>query len=163
MGCASLSSVNGWQELIRGQDEKPRPTVLLDATAGVDPRYLLVADNIDEIFPAASLPNTTIVLNSNTTVSRRAFRQSLKRNAAATAEQIAANVEPYRAQMTRIAVTSVDRKPIRRRHDGKLLIITDKKSSKALRSEIKGLKQSGRLPRATRVVHFGSLSRPQRL
>lgn len=149
--------VDGWNELIRNRGGQLRPTVLLDATAGVDPRYLLLDGDVDEVFPAAPFPNSTIVLTSSRSVSRSAFRRALKTNAAAVAAKVAATVAPFRRQMSQVVVTPVDGKLVRRRREGKLLIITDKKSSKALRREVGVLRRSGSLPRRTRVVHFGSL------
>jgi hypothetical protein len=51
--------VNGWKELLGPSNPK---VTILDATAGIDPRYLTAGQFAKESYPKAEFPNTKVVL-----------------------------------------------------------------------------------------------------
>ena len=59
---------------MNGPDGEPRPLIILDATAHLDPRYRLAGQFDCEQLPTADFQNTTIVLTSDETVTKGKFR-----------------------------------------------------------------------------------------
>lgn len=141
--------VNGWPDLLNGPDGRPRPTVLLDATAGIDPRYLL-ADQWDaEEAPDGEFPNTAVVL---TDAKYRSKSKVKEMGALDLAGLVVEQVMPFLGQMVDPAY--------RDRHPGppRLLVVTAKSEMKeplcaALRPYTKG----GKLAAEVAVEHFGGL------
>jgi hypothetical protein len=131
--------VNGFPDLMKGPDGTPRPLVLLDATAGQDPRYWLAGGFDEEQLSAAEFPNTTVVLTSPETVTKTKL---------------------HRLSPEQVVLDVVDQ--LRRHRVGvgrKVLVVTDKDSEPGLRAALDALqrKRADLLPAAVLVDHFGNL------
>lgn len=141
--------VNGWLDLLNLPDGTTRPTVLLDATAGLDPRYLLAGQWDAEEAPEGEFPNTTVVLTDPKYRSKAKVKEMGALDLAALVVQ---QVTPYLDQMVDPAYPH--REPGRPR----LLVVTAKSDVKeALRSALAPFEQTGRLPATVAVEHFGGL------
>ena len=131
--------VNGWDSLLLGPDGASRRSVLLDATAGIDPRYMLAGAFEEEVFPSEDFPATTLVLYSEKTVTTTTHRQ----------------------KSPEVVVTEVARELGKQRvaRDARLLLVTDKSMDQGLQRAVLALQraQPGLLPDDVRVDHFGNL------
>jgi hypothetical protein len=112
--------------------------VVLDATAGLDPRYLLVSGPEIERVPDASFPNAVIVSTSSTTVTKTALEKT-KATPSTLSSEIVAAVKPYR------------------HHINSLLVVTHKKMESKIEKGVDGAITDGSLPKKTVVQHFGNL------
>ena len=138
--------VNGWPDVLNNNEGTARPTVILDASAGIDPRYLLLGGGVDEAYPSADFPNTTVVLTHAGTLSKKKMREAVERSAIAFAEQIAKDLRTHMGEFKNELASP------------KLLVVTEKEESRIeLEPQIQLLVERGLLPRITTVVHFGSL------
>lgn len=115
--------VNGWPDLLNLPDGTTRPTVLLDATAGLDPRYLLAGQWDAEETPDGEFPNTTVVL---TDAKYRSKSKVKEMGALDLAALVVEQVTPFLGQMVDPAY--------RERHPGppRLLVVTAKREMKKL-------------------------------
>lgn len=140
--------VNGWPDLLNGPDGRPRPTVLLDASAGIDPRYLLAGRWEVEEVPEGEFPNTTIVVTSEKYVSK-------KRVTALGAPELAAllvrQVTPHLGDMADPSY------PHRAAGPPRLLVITAMALEDSLQQALTPFVESGKLPAKVAVDHFGGL------
>jgi hypothetical protein len=141
--------VNGWPDLLNLPAGSTRPTVLLDATAGLDPRYLLAGQWDAEETPDGEFPNTTVVL---TDAKYRSKSKVKEMGALDLAALVVEQVMPYLGQMVDPAC--------RERHPGppRLLVVTAKNEMKEpLRAALLPYTESGKLPAEVAVEHFGGL------
>jgi hypothetical protein len=122
--------VNGWKELL---GPSTRRVTILDASAGIDPRYLLAGQFAEEQFPKAEFPNTRVVLVPPRCKTGLKARSAIDKLTLEIKEQVV----PY--------LNSEDR----------LLIIT----SQEIEGDFRGrVDVSGYLPcREVQVAHFGNL------
>lgn len=132
--------MNGWEDLL-GNEESRRQVVLLDATAGVDPRYLLQSQFGLEQVPEVRFPNATVVLTSEGTVSKTKL---LKKTPQELVDEILRSVGPYMRQFGGA-------------NGGGLLVVTVASLEKELRPFVEAAVKEGRLPARTSVAHFGGL------
>lgn len=140
--------VNGWPDVLNLPDGTTRPTVVLDATAGFDPRYLLAGQWDVEETPEANFPNTTVVLTDPKYRSKAKMKEmGVVDLAALVIEQ----VTPYLDQMVDPAYQERQPGPPR------LLVVTAKNQKDALRSALVPYQHSGKLPATVAVEHFGGL------
>ena len=145
--------VEGWATLLNNPDGRPRGrTVLLDATAGIDPRYLLAGWSDVEEVPDGQFPNTTIVLTSSNTVSKKGAKEL---GADRMAEALVRQVSPYLSEMVDPRYQESAPKATR---EPKLLVVTAKRELEAqVRDALAPYRESGRLPAIVEVQHFGGL------
>jgi hypothetical protein len=139
-GCMNIvRPVNGFPDFMNGPAGRAGPLIVLDATAGLDPRYLLAGGFEEERLPAAEFPNTTVVLTSSETVTKtKAHRLA--------PEQVALDVAD---QLRRHGVGS----------DSRVLLVTDKSSEPGIRHAVAALQRDhpDALPAIVLVDHFGNL------
>lgn len=140
--------VNGWADLLNRPDGRPRSTVLLDASAGIDPRYLLIAQGDVEKFPDGDFPNTTLVLTSKKYVSKKKAKLL---GAPGLAALLVKQVSPYLGEMVDPAYSHRAPGPPR------LLVVTAKEMREALNKALAPFVESGKLPQNVVVEHFGGL------
>lgn len=141
--------VNGWPDILNLPDGTIRPTVLLDATAGLDPRYLLAGQWDAEETPDGEFPNTTVVLTDAKYRSKSKVREM---GALDLAALVVEQVTPFLGQM-------VD-PGYRERHPGppRLLVVTAKSEMKeSLEAALLPYTESGKLAATLKVEHFGGL------
>lgn len=137
--------VNGWPDLLNRPGGGARDaTLLLDATAGIDPRYLLAGQAAVEEVPDGEFPNTTIVLTSKKAVTKRKAQGA---GPFEMAEALVAQVTPYLDEMVDPAYPHP--KP-------RLLVVTAKSDKAALEKALAPF-LGGKLPAELRVEHFGGL------
>lgn len=131
--------VDGWEELRTGPDGSRRPLVLLDGTAGLDPRYLLAGGFKEEQLPVCEFPNTTLVLTSEKTVTKSALKQR-------SAMEIVADIA---VQLRRNSVGK----------GSKVLVVTEKDREAEILEEIGKLRQSDHKALQAEVFmdHYGNL------
>jgi hypothetical protein len=130
--------VSGWVDLMALSDGSRRPVVVLDATAGVDPRYGLLSGDRFEVTPKGLYPNLTIVLTSQKTVAKKDI------------------LDPHTTEWEGVNKLIADVAPYRRGIQ-RLLVVTPKKFASRLRAAVAAAVRDGTLPGETTVVHFGSL------
>jgi hypothetical protein len=142
--------VNGWPDLLNQPDGQARSTtILLDGTAGIDPRYLLAGQWDVEEVPDGEFPNTTVVLTSEKSVTKSRVKEQ---GAVELAETIVERVAPYLGQMVDLAYTMRAKGPPR------LLVVTAKGEMKIpLRHALAPYQDTGRLAAEVAVEHFGGL------
>jgi hypothetical protein len=143
--------VNGWPEVLDKPDGTPRPTIILDASAGLDPRYQLLNPGGDEQVPRRSYPNTTVVFYQDKTEWLGKARSRDEQYRIGLLKEV---VEPY---LTKLAqATSRDYSAL------KLLLLTNKGDrlhlELAWQQAVRLLRSSdpAALP-STTVDHFGRL------
>lgn len=131
-----MRPVNGWPAVLgTNGSEGHQRRVLLDATAGVDPRYLLAGQFHEERFPTASFPGTTVVITDQTS------RTSVKKlSEKSLVEQVVKDIEPYRYRIEK-----------------GLLVLCNMEEATQLAEPIDMAVRLGRLPAKTRVAHFRAL------
>ncbi len=125
--------INCWPDFLNERDGNPRAVLILDATAGVDPRYLLTGADTEEQYPAASYPNTTLVL----TASRKSKNTLAEELAQDGADVVRRVVEQFRRHADRVGP--------------RLLVITQLEFEDEVRAGLEA-----QLPNA-QVAHFGAL------
>lgn len=140
--------VNGWPDLLNGPDGRARPTVLLDASAGIDPRYLLAGKWEVEEVPEGEFPNTTIVVTSEKYVSKK---QVSTLGAGDLAARLVQQVTPYLGEMVDPGYAHRQPGPPR------LLVVTAMALEDSLRHALGPFLDSGKLPAKVAVEHFGGL------
>jgi hypothetical protein len=130
--------VSGWPELLRTHAGSRMNTMILDGTAGLDPRYSLIGLNQEESYERVSFPNTTIVLTSKKTVGKAVAHEQ------GTAELSSGILKDLRLQLP--AAGSL--RP-------KVLVITEKslQENLQLRLDVEALKYGYEV----RVEHFNNL------
>ena len=138
--------VNGWPDLLNRPGGGPRDaTLLLDATAGIDPRYLLAGHAAVEEVPDGEFPNTTLVLTSKKPVTKK---KSQAAGMFEVAETLVAHVAPYLDQM--VDPEFPHPKP-------RLLVVTAKDDKAALEKALAPFQDGGKLPAEVPIEHFGGL------
>jgi len=137
--------VNGWPDLLGHPEGRRRHTLVLDATAGIDPRYDLLGRAHGEVAPRATFRNATVVFYNDGELkpSKTRVRQSKRE---ALAEHISEVVEPY---LQRLASDWL--------RDTKLLVLAAQEMEEDFAALVGGLVRDGRLPTQTAVAHFGGL------
>src|SRR5262249_23444539 len=121
--------VDGWDDLIRAPDGNGRETVILDATAGLDPRYLLPGQFGVKQAPGWPFPNTKIVLTGDATKGKLA-----KKRPQEVVEKLVADVAPYREYLRQ-----------------GLLVITHKDLAREVEPLVAARVEAGELPSPTGV------------
>jgi len=122
--------VNGWKDLL---GPSKRKITILDATAGIDPRYLLAGQFAEERFPKADFPNTRVVLVPPRSKSKIKVDGGVER----LIQEIREHVAPYLGS------------------DDRLLILTNLDSENDLLGRVNA---PGYLPcKVTKIAHFGNL------
>ena len=138
--------VNGWPDLLNRPGGAPRDaTLLLDATAGIDPRYLLAGHAAVEDVPDGEFPNTTLVLTSKKAVTKKRLQAA---GMFEVAEALVGHVAPYLDQM-------VD--PAYPHPRPRLLVVTAKLDKAALEKALAPFQDGGKLPAEVHIEHFGGL------
>ena len=139
--------VNGWHEALTSYGT-PRPTILLDATAGIDPRYLLAGSSDVEHVPVADFPNTTIILTSERAVSKAAIRE---RGAVEVASKLVTDVSRWVNDL--VDPRYVCDQP----RVARLLVVTPMQLEGEVRSALDPYLRGGTLAADVVVDHFGGL------
>lgn len=156
-GFRVLRPVNGWKEFVTRPNGEPRRVLILDATAGVDPRYLPLHGITDEQYPTASYPNTTLVLTARSR-SLETFRAELRKNPDAIVETIANQFRPHAASLRRLVrIEERNGRRVRKLAPPRLLIVTAKRLKERLREALRRSHEAGHFPWRIKVVHFGAL------
>jgi hypothetical protein len=140
--------VNGWADLLYDHKGRARDLVLLDATAGIDPRYRLVEPGAPELLPTYDFPGTTVVLTSEKTTPKEEVKG---KDAREILDGVAATVEDRLRKLAEEKNRDgVPYKP-------KLLIISYQRIAKSLEDLVPSFQRDGRLPETTSVDYFGNL------
>ncbi len=138
--CGTLTitrAVNAWSELLLDHQGRVRRSVFLDATAGVDPRYLLLGEFAEEHVPGNEFPNTTLVLTSDKATSRTKFE---KRGVDQAAAELVEQVLPHAPA-----------------GEWRLLVVTTKKQADAMRGALEAEIARRCAAFTVKVAHFGAL------
>jgi hypothetical protein len=125
--------INGWPDFLTERDGSPRAVLVLDATAGVDPRYLLAGGDTDEQYPEAHYPKTTLVLTS-TQKSKNTLAEELAEDPGAVLARVTTDFKQHAARV-----------------GPRLLVITQLEFEGTLRQGL------ARLYPQAHVAHFGAL------
>lgn len=143
--------VNGWADLLNGSDGGARSVLLLDATARIDPRYMLLGNEFafEDYSTEREYPNTVIVLSpppkpraSATLAKGKVKRNEIEDRAVA----IVDSYERHRGNLKDLG------------RSAKLLVLTEKKSEAALQSALDDARGSqGSWDVEVTVDHFGNL------
>lgn len=126
--------VDAWETLLSNPSGARRDLVLLDATAGMDPRYQLRGQFELEQMPSGHFPNTTVVLTESATKTKV---QKQKPFDIATAVHDA--VKPCSNDIS------------------KLLVVTDQDTETKLKPYLQDMAGKDGFPATVAVGHFGAL------
>lgn len=149
--------LNGWPDFVFESEGKPRRVLVLDATAGVDPRYLPLHGTPEERYPEASYPNTRLVLTA-TTRSKQKLEEELAENSEAVARRIAAEFAGHAKFVRKLLRTEKrDGHEVPVYAKARLLIVTAKKLRRTIARGVNKLKSAGAFPYRFKVVHYGAL------
>jgi hypothetical protein len=149
--------VNGWPDFVFESKGNPRRVLILDATGGVDPRYLPLHGTPEERYPEASYPNTRLVLTAPGR-SKQKLEEELAEKPEAVARRIATEFSGHAKFVRKLLRTEQrDGHEVKVYAKAKLLIVTAKKLRRTIAEEVKKLKAAGAFPHSFRVVHYGAL------
>ncbi|RUO93604.1 hypothetical protein D7Y11_08655 [Corallococcus sp. AB018] len=130
---------DGWDDALLDAQGREREVVLLDATAGLDPRYHLRGQCLLEQMPGGFFPNTSVVLTKSMSKTKLARMQESE-----IGDAIVQNIAPYR---DRIGAEG----------RGGLLVVLPMEMEKKLMPYIQAHISAGDLPERTVLAHFGAL------